>query len=153
MSERTDLFRRKNIGRQRQSSYKNIFINSGFKKIELEHILLEDCDNILTLAKKKFSSLKRKIEIINLDALFIDSDLIRKIYLKLSDKSKCYIYTDYFEFCGMFKVNSKTAFELAFVVAKNDSQNTCFVLDADLNYSFLINFDVESNRIDIQVWE
>ena len=152
MNERLNLLLRKNIGKQKAVLYKNVFKNSGFNDDELELVLLENSEIIIDKLKGAYSDIKRVVEIIKADLLFIDSDLMRKIYLKLSENSKCYIYTDDYLYCGIYKVSSKKAFELAFNVAKIDIQNTCFLLDTDFNYSILINYIEETNMLDVQLW-
>lgn len=147
---------RKNKGKQRIEQYEAILINSGFKRLELEYIDLDKSDKVIEQAKDKFKSVDRESELLGSEDLFIDSDLMRAIYLSLDKNDACYIYTDDFQYCGIFICNAKRSFELAFEVAKNDSQNTCFILDTNLKYSFLINYNDENdssdpNSFDIQI--
>lgn len=144
MNKRLEFLQRKNKGKQRIEQYEAILINSGFNKFELEFVELEESDKIIGQIKSKFVNINRETELLDDGSLFIDSDLMRAIYLNSDKDATCYIYTDDFQYCGMFIVNAKRGFEIAFSVAKNDSQNTCFLLDIELKYSFLINYNDES---------
>lgn len=132
---------RKNKGKQRMKQYEAILINSGFNAFELELVELEESDKIIEKIKSKFVNSNRETELLDDGSLFIDSELMRAVYLNLDKNATCYIYTDDFQYCGMFVVNAKRGFEIAFSVAKNDYQNTCFILDMDLKYSFLIDYN------------
>jgi hypothetical protein len=158
MNKRLEFLQRRNKGKQRIEQYEAILVNSGFNKLELEFIELEESDKIIEQLKSKFTNIHRETELLGNESLFIDSDLMRAIYLNLDKNVTCYIYTDDFQYCGMFVVNAKRGFEIAFNVAKNDSQNTCFLLDMDLKYSFLIDYNDENdssdpNTFDIQLWK
>lgn len=149
MNKRLGFLQRKNKGKQRIELFEMVLINSGFKRLELEYIDLKKSDEIIEQAKDRFRGIQRKTELLGSDeSLFIDSDLMRSIYLSLDKNDTCYIYTDDFQYCGMFICNARRSFELAFEVAKNDSQNTCFILDTNLKYSFLINYNDESDNSD-----
>ncbi len=156
MNKRLDFLQRRNKGKQRIEQYEAILTNSGFNKLELEFVELEKSDKIIDQLKSEFTSIHRETELLDNASLFIDSDLMRAIYLNLDKNATCYIYTDDFQYCGMFIVNAKRGFEIAFNVAKNDSQNTCFLLDIDSKYSLLINYNDENdssnpNTFDIQI--
>ncbi len=156
MNKRLEFLQRKNKGKQRLELFVTVLINSGFKRLELEYIDLEKSDEIIEQAKDKFKGIDRETELLGSENLFIDSDLLRATYLSLDKNDTCYIYTDDFQYCGMFIGNARRSFELAFEVAKNDFQNTCFILDTNLKYSFLINYNDESdnndpNSFDIQL--
>ena len=158
MNKRLEFLHRRNKGKQRIEQYEAILVNSGFNKLELEFIELEKSDEIVEQSKSKFTNIDRKTELLDKESLFIDSDLMRSIYLNLDKNSTCYIFTDDVQYCGMFIVNAKRGFEIAFNVAKNDSQNSCFLFDTDLEYSFLINYNDEKDSngfcsYDIQLWK
>jgi len=148
MNKRLEFLQRKNKGKQCLELFETVLINSGFKRLELEYIDLEKSDEIVEKAKDRFRSIDRETELLGSENLFIDSDLMRATYLSLDKNETCYIYTDDFQYCGMFICNAKRSFELAFEVAKNDYQNTCFILDTNLKYSFLINYNQESDNSD-----
>lgn len=156
MNKRLDFLLRKNKGKQRIELFKTVLLNSGFKRLELEYIDLEKTDEIIEQAKDKFRRIERETELLGSKNLFIDSDLMRATYLSLDKNDTCYIYTDDFKYCGIVICNATRSFELAFEVAKNDAQNTCFILDTNLKYSFLINYYDENdnsapNSFDIQL--
>lgn len=131
--------------------FEAILLNSGFNRLELEHIDLEKSDKIIEQIKVIFKNIQRETELLGSENLFIDSDLMRAVYLSLDINDACYIYTDDFQYCGMFISNAKRSFELSFDVAKNDSQNTCFLLDTNLKNSVLINCNNYTNSFDIQL--
>ena len=158
MSERLEFLKRKHKGIQKIGSYQNVLINSGLEKTELEYLDLLDSDKVIEKVKDRFGKVERETELINSDCIFIDSKLMRDIYLSLNENSKCYIYTDDFQYCGLFIGNAKRCFEHALDVAKSDYQHTCFLLDVNFKYSFLINYYDEShndepNTYDIQLWK
>lgn len=158
MNKRLELLRRRNKGKQRIEQYEAILVNSGFNELELEFIELEKSDRIIEQLKGKFTNIDKETELLDKESLFIDSDLMRSIYLNLDKNSTCYICTDDFQYCGMFIVNAKRGFEIAFNIAKNDTQNTCFLFDTNLEYSLLINYNDEKDSnescsYDIQLWK
>lgn len=139
-------------------SYQNVLINSGLDKTELEYLNLIDSDKIIDQVNEKFMKFERETELILSAGIFIDSKLMRDIYLRLSENSKCFVYTDDFQYCGLFIGNAKRCFEHAFDDAKNDYQHTCFLLDVNFKYSVVINYNdnshiEEQNIFDIQLWK
>ena len=155
MNNRIEFLLRKNKGKQRIEQYEAILVNSGFNKSELEFVDLGKSDKIIEQLRSKLIDIHRETEILNNESLFIDSDLMREIYLNLDKNTTCYICTDDFQYCGMFIVNAKRGFEIAFNVAKNDYQNTCFLFDKDFLFSFTITYNDKShiddpNSFDIQ---
>jgi hypothetical protein len=156
MNKELDFLLRMNKGKNRIQAYENVFITSGFKISELKQVPLEVSDKILEQTEEVFSKLERKSELIESSSNFIDSDLLREIYLKLNPHSTSYIFTDDIQYCGLFIINAKRGLELALNVAINDYQNTCFLLDTNLKYSFTINHNDEDhpdhpNTFDIQL--
>lgn len=147
MNERLNFLHRKNKGRLKIESYKNVLINSGFNISELEYMDLEKSDEIILRGREVFAKIEKESELLKSDSIFIDSDLMRNVYMGLSKSDTCYVYTDDFEYCGIYKANAKRGFEVAFNVARNDFQNTCFLLDERMKYSFTINY-YDENHID-----
>ena len=145
MNKKLDFLLRKNKGKQRIEQYEAILINSGFNKLELEFVDLEKSDIIIEQCKRELTNIQRETELLGNESLFIDSNLMREVYLNLDKNATCYICTDDFQYCGLFIINAKRGFEIAFNVAQNDSQNTCFLFDIDLKYSFLINYNDEND--------
>ncbi|WP_298341126.1 hypothetical protein [uncultured Algibacter sp.] len=152
MTNKLNILKRKQKGKLKLKAYKLLF--KEFTK--LEWIDLEKSDLILKeLNKKGLQKIVKRTEFINSDENFIESDLLREVYLKLEDGSSCYMFTDDFEYCGMFEVDSKEAFENALKIAKLDENNTCFILDTNSGFSFTINFYDDAHndypcRFDIQ---
>jgi hypothetical protein len=156
MNSRLELLLRKNQGKLKIKYYENILINSGFDLSQLEYVDLEEADKIMSHVKEVFTKVEFRSEFLKSNDAFIESDLMRNIYMNLNELDTCYIYTDDFEYCGIYKVNSKLGFEMSFNVAKKDYQNTCFLLDMKFRYSFTINYYDEShndqpNTFDIQL--
>jgi hypothetical protein len=147
MNERLDFLKRKNEGNKRMETYVDVFIHAGFNKSELVNLDLTNSDKLIKELNGTFSNLEKHTELLGNENYFFDSNLMREIYLSLNEDSKCYVYTDDYQFCGIFILNAKRGFENAFNVAKYDAQNTCFLLDIDLKYSFVINY-YDKNHID-----
>ena len=146
MNQRLDFLQRKNKGKQKIESYENILVNSGFEIQELEYMDLEKSDEIISQGQEVFTKVERSFELLRSTNAFIDSDLMRNVYQGLTRFNTCYVFTDDFKYCGMYRVNARRAFEAAFSIAKNDFQNTCFLLDERMKYFFTINYN-DKNHI------
>jgi len=155
MNERLDFKWRENNGKKKIKSYKETFIRADFDNSNLKPIDLIGSDLIIDEVKKIFPGITARKELLNEDLNFVESDLMREIYLSLKESELSYIYTDDFIYCGMFLVDSKKAFENAFNVAKVDIQQTCFILDSKFRFHFTITYNDKlhsdfPNAFDIQ---
>lgn len=131
---RLDLLRKKLIGRSKISDYNKLFsIFPNRELIELEQSIL-----ILDMLYVKFTN--KEDEILKETNSFYDSRLLKEIYLSIDESSECYAFTDDFEFCGIFLVNSKLAIEHALYLSKTDSGNTFFILEKNQEFHFRINY-------------
>jgi ABC-type antimicrobial peptide transport system permease subunit len=146
MNERLDFLLRKNKGKDRLEDYKNVLLRSGLNILELKYLNLEESDKVIKVLKNSFNNVDRETELLDDKSFFIDSDLMRKIFLGLSNNDISYIFTDDFEYCGMFVVDAKRGLETALNIAKEDIQNTCFILDSNYRYYFAINYNDENNN-------
>lgn len=158
MNERLDFLKRKNEGKKRMDVYINTFVLAGLNKSELGYLDLLNSDKLIGILNFTFLNSKKNTELLNNENYFFDSNLIREVYLSLKEDSKCYIYTDDYQYCGIFISDAKRGFENAFNIAKYDAQNTCFLLDIDLKYSFTVNYYDEShidypNSFDVQSYK
>ncbi|NBA86093.1 hypothetical protein GVN16_09990 [Emticicia sp. CRIBPO] len=155
MNDRLDFLLRKNKGKDRLEDYKNVFLRSGLNILELKYLNLDESDRVIEVLKNSFNDVDRETELLDDKSFFIDSDLIRKVYLELSTNDKSYIFTDDFQYCGMFVVDTKRGLETTLNIAKEDIQNTCFILDSSYRYYFTINYNDENvdnpNTYDIQL--
>lgn len=157
MENRLEILLRKNKGKRYMVDYLSVVLNSGLSESEVIAIGLEETNTIMEMAKLKFQSIDKTVELLPEKASFFDSELLRELYLNLNANDCGYLYTDAFKYCGIFKVKAKRCLEVAFSIAKNDFQNTCFVLDANLRYSLLINYYEQSDSdnsctFDVQLW-
>ncbi len=122
------------------SSYEVLFIESGFKKQDLNHVNLDASDEIIQKVRALIPKFKYDSEQISGKAeSFLASTLLKAVYDKYKN-SDCYIYTDAHEYCGMYNVSTESTFEFAFNVALKDSQHTCFLIDKEFNYTFTLNY-------------
>lgn len=139
MKKRLEVLKRKQLGKSKISDYKGLLIQLGFSELAL--IDLEQSDVILDKAKHVFSMAGKANEIILAEpSSFIDCDLLREVYFTLEEGALSYIFTDDFEYCGLFLVKSKEAIENVLHVAKSDAGHTCFVLDLDFSYFIRVNY-------------
>jgi hypothetical protein len=151
MSNRVNILKRKQKGKVIKSYYQNLFsiFNSS------EFIDLEETDLIITRMRQNLMNIKAKNEFIETNMEFIESDLMRRIYLKLTENDQCYIFSDEYEYCGMYLINSKRAFEKFLRITVQSTNGTAFLMDKNLNYFFRINYhdhldDEVPNKFDIQ---
>lgn len=156
MNKRLDLLLRKNKGKKYLDIFKRILLKCGFFESEFEYVELEKFDEIIEQMKYKFENIIRETDLLHYEDNFVNSNIIKATYLSLNKNDICYIYTDDSQCCGMFICNAKRGFDLAFEVAKNDFQNTCFILDVNFNYYLLVNCNDENdnnypNSFDIQL--
>lgn len=133
MKNRLDFLKRLRVGKTKLNHYKSLFIDFNDAKL----IDLETSDSILN----SINYTKTQTEIIDYtDDNFLKSILLKNIYLKIDDQSKAYIFTDDFQFCGLFLVNTKEALEKSLKIAKEDYNHTVFILESN-NYFFIrINY-------------
>lgn len=157
MENRLDILVRKNKGKRYLDNYLSVVLSSGLSENEIVIVELEETDTIIEMAKLKFQSIDKVLELLPEKASFIDSELLSDLYLNLEEDALGYLYTDAYQYCGIFKVKAKRCLEVAFSIAKNDFQNTCFVLDSNLRYSLLINYTEQIDddypcTFDVQLW-
>ncbi|HTE28070.1 hypothetical protein [Flavitalea sp.] len=152
---RLDYLKRKQKGKFEILKFKKL-LGSLFLE-DFECLDLVASDEILSYLKTAFLGFKIKNEIVNgQKTTFVDSDLLREIYLTIQEDSTSYIFNENFENCGLFLVGAKSALEQAFNIAKEDEGNTCFILDQKFSYYFRINYNdrdhIENpNSYDIQL--
>lgn len=132
--EMDSLIKRKILGKAKQDKYDKLF--KDLQPAEL--IELKLTDQIVEKLREKSKSACSSEEFVETDLSFIESDLLREVYLELKDTDLCYSFTDNFEYCGLYLAPAKRCFENAFELAlKNE---TCFLLDTEFKYSFRINY-------------
>lgn len=151
-SERLGFLIRKNKGKLKLNEYKQFF--KGFNLKGLEYIELEESDQILERVRSTFLSIERECEMIEYGSSN-NSSLLKEVLNRANHSESCYIFTDDVYQCGMFKANSKSALNECLNVAFLDYENTCFVIDHQFKYSFLINYydefaNEDKNTFDIQ---
>lgn len=140
MNKQLEMLLRKNKGKVMLPSYEALFIESGFKKKDLSHVNLHASDEIIEKVRALIPKFAYDSEQISGSAeSFFASTLLKAVYDKYKN-SDCYIYTDAHKYCGMYDVNTESAFEFAFNVALKDSQHTCFLIDKKFNYTFTLNY-------------
>lgn len=153
MRSRLDFLLRKNKHKQYIDDYLSVVLNSGLLESEIVAIGLEETDKIIEASSVKFRNIDRSVELLPEGSFFIDSDLLRNLYLSLDMNDWGYVFTYAYEYCGFYKSKAKRCIESAFSIAKNDYQTTCFVLDCDLRYYIVINYndDADDYAFDVQL--
>jgi len=152
MNERLDFLLRKNKGKSKLNEYKKFF--KGFNLKHLEFIELEESDEILKRVRSTFPSIEQECEMIS-NELPINSNLLKEVLNSANKGDSCYIFTDDVYECGMFKTDTKSALNNCFDVAFLAYENTCFIVDHQFNFSFLISYYDDDhmdfkNEFDIQ---
>jgi len=153
MRSRLDFILIKNKYKQHIDDYHSVVLNSGLLESEITAIGLEEADKIIEVSSVIFRNIDRPVELLPEGSSFIDSDLLRNLYLSLDVNDWGYVYTYAYEYCGFYKSKAKRCLEAAFSIAQNDYQTTCFVLDCDLRYYIAINYndDVDDFAFDVQL--
>jgi hypothetical protein len=151
-SERLDFLIRKNKGKLKLNEYKHFFKEFNLKG--LEYIELEESDQILKRVRSTFLSIERECEMIKNESSN-NSSLLNEVLNRANNNESCYIFTDDVYQCGIFKANSKSALNECLNVAFLAYEHTCFVVDHQFKFSFLINYcnefaNQDKNTFDIQ---
>lgn len=155
MGNRLDFLLRKNKGDKMLSAYKGVFLQSGFKTEELTYVNLEDTDKVMNILRSMANRVRLEYEVISGDCRNVEcSKLLNNMHDRFGEE-QCYIYIDNYEYCGMFLCRGKIALENALNMAFNDGQHSCFILNVNYKYAFLVNYgDIENfdfpNEFDIQ---
>ena len=132
MKNRLDILKRLQMGRMKSDYYKSLFID--FDKIEL--IGLEESDAILS----NINYTRSQTEIIDYTDDFLKSELLKSVYVAVGRESKSYIFTDDYEYCGIFLVDTKEAIEKSLKIAEEDNNHTVFILESDKTFFIRINY-------------
>lgn len=114
MKNRLDVLLRKNKGNQYISDYLSVILNSGLSESEIMAVGLEKTDTIIEMAKVKFQNIDKTVELLSKESSFLDSELLRKLYLNLGPNDFGYLYTDAYQYCGIFQVKAKRFGSLIF---------------------------------------
>jgi len=149
-NKKVDLLKRRNKGKAKLKLLARTFISSGFDKNDLIFLTLEKTDKIIEKIRTCFSQVPAQNEtLLGGSTGFEDSNLLSDIMCSsVHDNSRAYIFTDDYQYCGICITSSKKAFKHALDIAKNDYQNTCFLLDENFHYSFRINYYDEDHNDD-----
>lgn len=154
-NKRLDVLIRKNKGKRISTKYKDMFVRAGFNDAELTYVDLEETDELINRVKEIFPSIKREVEILSENSMYVDSNILTAVF---GEKSidECYVFSDDFDICGMYMTNAEAARRYCLNVAKLGYSNTCFILDKLFRFWFTINFYREGdgeliNKFDIQV--
>jgi hypothetical protein len=140
MNKRLDFLKRKNQGVARFKEYENVFLKAGFLRSDLVPIELEVADKVIERVKEVFSPISGESQFISdMDTSFLRSDLLVDIYNRVYDE-KCYLFTQDFQYCGLFLVETKKAINLSLKVSRNDIQNACFIVGQHFRFSLTINY-------------
>ncbi|MBL7705930.1 MAG: hypothetical protein JNM21_10345 [Taibaiella sp.] len=146
MTRRLDYLLRKNKGDKMFSVYRNVFLQSGFQEEDLKYVDLEKTDEVMKTLKSMAHRVQTEYESISGNSKnFEQSKLLYTICKNLGGED-CYIYTDHYEYCGMFLSKGEVALHNALNVAFKDDGHTCFVLNVNYKYSFLINYENMDNH-------
>lgn len=100
---------------------------------------------IIKSIRSHFIHGKKEIEILSNSPSFIDSELLRKTYLKAFKNARSYIYTAEHEVCSVVLASAKECLIKSLSIAKESALKTCFIAGRDLSYYFRINYNDESH--------
>ena len=139
-SNKLDFLLRKNKGKDLLKDYKKMFLSAGFKDEELTYIELERSDNVIEQIKQSFPSINEEVEVLDGSISFAESRLLSSVFRPENDGRSCYMFSDDVYYCGMYLVKYRIAKEYCLNVAELGYSNTCFIVDADFNFSFTINY-------------
>lgn len=143
-SDRLDFLRRKNKGKGLLAKYKEMFVMAGFSSDELTYVDLEETDRLISRVRSVFANVEQEVEILPENSTYVDSNILTTVFGNMSN-DECYIFSDDFDICGMYRTNVQSAKLYCLNVAKSGYSNTCFVLDKLFRFSFTINFYLEGD--------
>lgn len=132
MNNRLQILKKKTIGKFKFNAYQNHFRDFSISK----HIDLERSEILL----QSLNYIHSSEEIIDSESSFIESELLRKLYIEVEEGSTAYAFTDDFEYCGIYLVKTKEAIEKSFRIAREDYNHTFFILEAENKFFVRINF-------------
>ncbi len=156
-NRKLDILIRKNRSKSILIPCLNNLALAGFEIESVTRINLEESDHI-KFKVKKLSSINRDSELISGESTyFIESLLLNELYLNCDRDSRCYVWTNACQDCGMFEFNLRLSIENILQLAKIDYQNTCYIITADYRYSFAVTYNDSEhsgapNTFDIQRW-
>lgn len=104
---------------------------------DLTVMSLGKSQEILESISSRFLNAGRKKEIIT-NSSFIDSDLLRRIYVNVLKNAKTYVYTAEKEIGQLVAVNARECLSKCLTVAKESIDKTCYIACCDLTYHFRI---------------
>ncbi|MDR2206281.1 MAG: hypothetical protein LBE36_09035 [Flavobacteriaceae bacterium] len=137
MDSRLEFLKRLRIGKLKSEHYKSLFADfNGAIFINLEY-----SENILNNINCTIS----QDEMIESADSFLKSELLTNVYMGTDDTSKSYIFTDDYEYCGMFLVYTKEAIKKSLKIARQDSNHT-FILDFNKEFFIRINYYDQSHH-------
>lgn len=133
---RLELLKKKQKGKLKMERFFSVFEDIKSKDI----IALEESSKLLLNLSERLDHENSQFEIINDRDNIHSSNFIVSILEDIIEGSKCYVFTDDFEYCGVFKALTQEVLINVFKIAENDINNTCFVLDENFNYYLRINY-------------
>ncbi len=159
MNKKIELLLKRSRGRLKQEECLNLLFKSGFDSEDFVQLDVELFDKMSPALKEVykngvfFSELKSSKSV-----SFRDSKLLKETYKSIDSNSNCFIYSYDCQDCGINLTRTEKAFENILMLAKNDYQNTSYLIDEDLNYLFMITYNDENENanpcsFDIQLWK
>ena len=104
-NRKLDILIRKNRAKSILQSCINNLAIAGFEIENINRIALEESDQIRNIVKN-LSSMNRDSELISgQSTYFIESLLLNELYLNSDKFSRCYLWTNECQDCGMFDFN------------------------------------------------
>ena len=65
---------------------------------------------------------------------------MKSVYVAVGRESKSYIFTDDYEYCGIFLVDTKEAIAKSLKIAEEDNNHTVFILESDKTFFIRVNY-------------
>lgn len=117
---------------------------SFFEKVGLRDftlLSLKKSEEIIRSIKSNFLNSKKESEFLINSLSFIDSDLLRKMYLKVFKNSQSYIYTGDHDMYGVLLANAKDCITKSLSIAKESVRKSCHIISRDFTYYFKIRYN------------
>lgn len=126
-------------------SYINFFERFGLRDFTV--LSLAKSNEIIQAIRSNFTNCRKEKEILTSSPLFIESDLIRKMYIKALRNARNYIYTPGQETFGVAIANARECFTKSLTIAKESVRKSCIIAATDFSYYLRINYNDNSHLL------
>lgn len=120
-------------------NYIRFFEKLGLRDFTL--LSLKKSNEIFKFFSSNLNFTKKENEFLFNAPSFIDSDLLRKLYLKAFKNSRTYLFTGEPGSKGVVLANAKESITKSLAIAKASVQKTCYILCHDFSYYLRILYN------------